>query len=370
MSHIASIAPSETANVMLLDPESQAVHVVASYGYPYGEHADAVTGAQLPLGVLPLAQAVIASKQVTLVEDTERDPRWRVFPATAWIRSSLSVPITTEEQVLGIINLDSPKPGYFTTEHRFWLEAYADQVAVALQNARLHEALHQEHERLQTILNATTDGIFYAEAEHIRYANERLAAMIGEPVPRLLGQRFSRHWRLGDTDLLLGDMRLSLARGQTWVREVVLRVPGRVPRYGPGHPVPLNHAQAVVGILRDLSTLQQAQRRQVRFITHLAHELRTPLTNLSNRLYLLRQQPQQREVHLASLENVQRRLTRLVEDMQQFFRLDNGDVTFRRGPLDLVVSLKQQMSDQDPLLVGRQVQLSPHLPPPGAHRGR
>jgi len=49
----------------------------------------------------------------------------------------MGVPIIVQDRLIGLITLDSERPGRFTPEHARLAVAFADQVAIALENARL-----------------------------------------------------------------------------------------------------------------------------------------------------------------------------------------------------------------------------------------
>jgi PAS domain S-box-containing protein len=59
-------------------------------------------------------------------------------------RSELAVPIESGSGVIGVLDVQSPRPDAFSDADRIALETVADQIAVALENARLYEALQNE----------------------------------------------------------------------------------------------------------------------------------------------------------------------------------------------------------------------------------
>lgn len=66
-----------------------------------------------------LAGWVVENRQAALVESTRDDPRWlrREFDeTTAESRSALSVPLITQDRVVGVVTLVHPKAGWFTME--------------------------------------------------------------------------------------------------------------------------------------------------------------------------------------------------------------------------------------------------------------
>src|SRR5207249_10040773 len=98
-----------------------------------------------------LTGTAAATKQPILVGDVRQDPRYlNLIPHT---RSELVVPLIHKEKVLGVFDLASPELNRFTEEHVKVLTLLASQVAVAIENARLYEALREKEERLEKDLD-------------------------------------------------------------------------------------------------------------------------------------------------------------------------------------------------------------------------
>jgi two-component system NtrC family sensor kinase len=93
------------------------------------------------------------------IGDTRHDADWRPLPGLGWVRSFLGAPILAENAVVGFVILFSKTPHTFTDSDSKKLKAFADQAAIAMENARLYQAIHQrvaEFELLwQTGLNIT-----------------------------------------------------------------------------------------------------------------------------------------------------------------------------------------------------------------------
>jgi D-sedoheptulose 7-phosphate isomerase len=66
-----------------------------------------------------LAGWVVENRKAALIKNTREDPRWlrREFEeSTGDSRSALSVPLITQDRVVGVVTLVHPKPGWFTME--------------------------------------------------------------------------------------------------------------------------------------------------------------------------------------------------------------------------------------------------------------
>lgn len=93
-----------------------------------------------------IAEQVIATGEAVLTVDALADDRFRRNASVhaMRLRSVICVPIRSSEGVLGALYLDNRfERGRFKTDDRALLLAFADQAAIALNNARLVEALER-----------------------------------------------------------------------------------------------------------------------------------------------------------------------------------------------------------------------------------
>lgn len=63
-----------------------------------------------------------------------------------YMRSWMGVPLIVREQVIGVLGFDSETPGYFTPHMANLALAFANQAAIAMDNARLYEAEQERRE--------------------------------------------------------------------------------------------------------------------------------------------------------------------------------------------------------------------------------
>ncbi|PYP89433.1 MAG: serine/threonine protein phosphatase [Candidatus Angelobacter sp. Gp1-AA117] len=104
---------------------------------------------------IPLGQGLVgtaaAQKKVVLAADVTRDPRYiKLNPET---RSELCVPLIYKDQVIGVLDLEHTRRGYFTEDHVRTMNTLAAQIAIAIENARLYERLTREEQRLERDLS-------------------------------------------------------------------------------------------------------------------------------------------------------------------------------------------------------------------------
>ncbi len=140
---LPKIIPYDSINIMQL--EENGARIIRYQGYPaeFGNLDEKL----MPLDT-PSLQTMIALSKPFRVSNTLTDPNWhqrRYDDANdVWAKSYLGIPIQTSNRILGFINLNSRIPDFFTPQHEYHLEAFANQVAVALENALLYESAQDE----------------------------------------------------------------------------------------------------------------------------------------------------------------------------------------------------------------------------------
>jgi PAS domain S-box-containing protein len=99
---------------------------------------------------------VARNKKRLLINDVKADERYiNLYPATITTRSELSVPIWVEDELVGVLDIQSPQREAFDANDVLALETLADQIAISIENAELHETVQkelQERERTETAL--------------------------------------------------------------------------------------------------------------------------------------------------------------------------------------------------------------------------
>jgi len=101
---------------------------------------------EVPLGRGVVGYAV-ETKQAVLVPDVCKDPRY--VEANPETRSELAVPLIYKDKVIGVLDLEHTRRGFFTDDHRRTMMTLAAQVAIAIENARLYEEIARQERRLE-----------------------------------------------------------------------------------------------------------------------------------------------------------------------------------------------------------------------------
>jgi phosphoserine phosphatase RsbU/P len=133
-------------SILLLDPTGQKLQHRFSLRFNENIHLKH----EIPLGT-GLVGAAAESKLAVLVPDVGKDPRYlQTNPET---RSELAVPLIYKNKVIGVLDLEHTRRGFFTEEHKRTMTTLAAQIAIAIENARLYEEIERQERRLERDLS-------------------------------------------------------------------------------------------------------------------------------------------------------------------------------------------------------------------------
>ena len=137
---------AELGSLILIDNEGAVSDSILSRNEITAELESELITAVLKKG---LAGWVMRQRKIGLVNDTEKDDRWLVFPNQPYTaRSALALPINSGEMQLGILTLMHSKPFHFTQDIVELIKNTANQMALALENAYLFNNLSESFKSL------------------------------------------------------------------------------------------------------------------------------------------------------------------------------------------------------------------------------
>ncbi len=331
---------------------------------------------------------VVRSGQMWNAADVSHDPFYRnLVPKT---RSQIAVPLMVKGRIFGVINAESPRLSAFSESDARFLTTLAGQVAVAIEQARLYEALQRhanelseevtqstaqlqaERDRNLAILEGAGEGIFLTDREGtILYVNPAMERQSGYSREEMIDQN-PRIFQSGQTSpTVFRDMWATVTDGQRWSGEIINRR-----KDGTLYDVALTIMPVVdddgqvvnfISVQSDISRLKEVERLKTQFVSNVSHELRTPLTNITTYLTLLERGPEERKGrYLQVLNNETQRLTRLIQDLLDLSRLETGPIPEAIVPSDLSASLKANydafLAQADAKQIQFEIDVAPNLP--------
>ena len=198
---------AERGALYRLDEDQKTLRIKAAQGLP----ADFVAQMTIPVGLGVVGKAV-SGRGPTMIQDMApvlledeltQDPQRRAFllSLAGYVRALLSVPLIVRDQVYGGIVLYYPEPRQFSQEEIQLATSFADQAALAIENARLYEqagqvAALEERQRLARELHDSVSQALYGiqlgaltahELLEAEPADTDLKSSLAEPLDYVLG---------------------------------------------------------------------------------------------------------------------------------------------------------------------------------------
>jgi phosphoserine phosphatase RsbU/P len=152
-----------TFGIALLDPETELLEMKIAISY-----GDAKAIAPVKLGEGLVGYAAL-HKEAVLVPDVSADSRY--INAVSDVRSELAIPLLLKDRCIGVFDLESPELDAFTKKHVELLTLLASQAAIAIENARLYEAIRDNELRLE---------------KELRFAQRVQMALLPKELPKKL----------------------------------------------------------------------------------------------------------------------------------------------------------------------------------------
>ena len=128
------IPGSQQAVIHILDEETNLMIAQAVTGYQNANYVEI----KMRLGE-GVAGQVMSSGETINIADVNSDPRFLKPETTLKFRSLMVAPVTSGQQKLGTISVQSKVPNAFTDNDRDLLKALGSQAAIAMENAHLLE---------------------------------------------------------------------------------------------------------------------------------------------------------------------------------------------------------------------------------------
>lgn len=147
----AQITATDMAGIFVLDDRSGLLTMAAAYNMTATYQAIAV-----PVGEGAIGLAV-ADRKPVVVFDAQQDPRLQAPSVARWVveegyRSMFSVPVMSRGRVLGGVSVYTRERREFTSDQIHMLSAFADDAAIAIDNARLYEETRKALEMKSVLL--------------------------------------------------------------------------------------------------------------------------------------------------------------------------------------------------------------------------
>lgn len=106
-------------------------------------------GHKLEVGGTSMVGACVAQRQAHITFDVTHEARFRRNPLLPETRSEMALPLISRDRVIGAMTIQSAQPNAFSEDDITALQTMADQLASAIENARLFEQMEQNRRELE-----------------------------------------------------------------------------------------------------------------------------------------------------------------------------------------------------------------------------
>jgi len=249
--------------------------------------------------------------------------------------------------VVGMITLDKTIPGYYSEEDARLAAAFANQAAIAIENARLYEEVTGEKRKFESAALSMAEGLIILDSRgNIVFANPQARTLLSLGEGPLEGRSFFEACTHADLIALVGKALTKRQGIQEEGRPLRDLSVGITPVFDEGGAI-----LWYVAVFHDITRLKELDRMKSEFISMVSHELRTPLASIMGYTEMLLTEepgpltPTQKEFLEISYQSSER-LLHIVEELLDVSRIETGRIKLKLERLrmeELVADIVEAM---------------------------
>jgi signal transduction histidine kinase len=273
------------------------------------------------------------------------------FAASLGVLTGVGLPLVARQKVAGLLFIFRGYAGVFSPNDYSLLSSFANQAAIAVQNAQLYQQVDQERVRLSALLDSLADGILIINAQNrIERSNPAFSRMVGLPMQQIQDRLHEEvvQWARSPEGLTLERAE---SGGWPLTPHAHLYVEGDLKRLDRQPPLPVGITYVpllstegsllnVITTVRDITRYRQAEEIKSTFVSIISHELKTPVALIKGYVSTLRREdahwdPEIIQDSLAVIEEEADRLAGLIENLLDASRLQAGVLSLKRSDVAL-----------------------------------
>jgi PAS domain S-box-containing protein len=312
---------------------------------------------------------VARSGKSILLENVKDNPDY--VSAIKDINSEICVPLLDQEEVVGILNVESNQDLRLTAADLNLLEAVCNQVSIAIWRARIYteakqaeEALNKERRLLRTVIDNIPDQIFARDRDNrFTLSNLSDARVMGVSDPEtLVGKMDNDYYPSELAAVFQADNLLVMNSGKALINREEPSIDSEgTARWTLTTKIPLRDSQGevvgLVGIARDITeqkifekALEEAKQKaeianqaKSTFLANMSHEIRTPMNAILGFSQLLLRDPSLTAVQRHNLTAINRsgeHLLALINEVLEISKIEAGRVPVNLKTFDLFALLQ------------------------------
>lgn len=289
--------------------------------------------------------------------------------SSSQMNSKISVVIRREDQIFGLLIVESTSPRIFRDSSRHVLSILADHTAIALENARLFQDIQVEQQRVNMVINILAEGVVTTDLlGHVITLNHSAVQLLGWSEEEAFGKDIREifGYQTGDAEWGNFPLIVTISKRKSFMNYRMVIKPHQQKRKTLSVsvvPIPSSkgHPEGAVISLRDISDEIENEKLQNELIASISHELRAPLTNISAIVETMLSQmdgqsDQSIERYLKKLLGQTQRLADFADQFLEVYRIDTGKREFQLRPIPIFLVV-DQIVGQWLGLTSRQIQI-------------
>lgn len=337
LEQLALVVDYDSSSILLL--EGDTLYVRAARGFEDMEDALRV---KIPLDDIkqPNYRAIL-QKNPLLINDVDTEPNWIKSSSSQKVRSWIGTPLIGQDEVIGMLTVDSYEPNKYTQENVREVAAFAEQAATAVANAQAVTLLRNMEDSYTILFEDSADMIMLTDYHgQILNANRKTCQMLRRAKEALIGSNISLVDRRLKEVLIEQSKRLQAWRDVLLELDIVdayhetisLEINARHVRYG--------GKDCIQWVGRDISARKESEKMRQDLINMIVHDLRGPVGNLINTIEVLPMlfdfsaEPRTKKF-LELAKHSGQEVRDLIDSMLDVGRLQGGEVYLQRGMADL-----------------------------------
>ncbi len=392
----AQATHAKACSLRLLSPDKQLLIMGGAYGLSQGY----LRKGNVEVEKSQIDQEALQGK-TGIIPDATNDPRFQ-YPDQAKaesIRSILVVPLMVRDSPVGVMRLYTNGIHEFNEEEIGFIHAVANLGAIAIENAKLYEAMKQElgdltedinemagrlHEsrmqiaqqmddlnyekkRLETILTSMGEGVVVTGPDYnIMLINSAAEALLGVFRPEVAGKSGEAVLPvkmnelasiIENTSLVYPSVPL-VRKYQNKVLSILI------------NPIrdEAGELLGTVSLLRDITEQAAVEAMKTEFISIVSHELRTPLTPIKGYIDLIVEGDageitEEQANYLHIVQSNTDALVALVNDLLDISKIEAGRIDLEIKPISLETVIQEAMAFHRQAIESKGLRIDLNLPP-------
>ncbi|MCL6430143.1 MAG: GAF domain-containing protein [Anaerolineae bacterium] len=338
LEQLQNVVNYDDAAIMLLRGDQ--LEITNARGSP---RTVAMVGSTIPLASNSLLRELVREREPMLSPDIQAESRWTPTEREGLLlRAFIGVPLVVRDQPRGVLLVGRAEPDCYSSDDLQNVVAFANQTAIAIENALLYQETIAEKRKTEIILRESLSGIVVTDTDlRIVTFNSGAEAITGYPADEVIGKRLADV--LGpDVVSERSPLGRAIATGERVPpQETVIRAANGLRDILQGAVALHDASQRLFGYLlsfSDITRLKEVDRLKTDIVANVSHELRTPLASIKAYTELLLDNIEgddkaMRDQLLHIIDQETDRLSQLIGDLLDLSRLEAGRFEVRKTAL-------------------------------------